>query len=180
MAKDAAGKWIGYGLGDSSAEVAKIEHRLLAAYPANSHAGELGVKEDQLYTEQTAAAVRELAKFINNDPVLLEGMAGGQRLARAEDPGVADLAFRRAIGACIPPDAGIAPPRRSKYPIQGVWAGNGLRTTAGTPIRLANHGSDETNTSSANGQLCRPSVAITAHAISFGLSSKVNSSLSGQ
>ena len=96
MAKDAAGNWIGYGPGDSSPEVARIEHRMLAAYPANSHAHELGVREDQLYTEETAAAVKELAKFVNNDPVLLERMAGGKRLARAEDLGVADLAFRKA------------------------------------------------------------------------------------
>jgi len=122
MAKDAAGKWIGYGPGDSSPEVAKIEHRLLAAYPTNSHAKTLGVKEDELYTDETAAAVRELAKHINNDPTLLERMAGGQRLSRAEDLGVADLAFRKAIGAFVPPDAGIAPAHRSKYPIQGVWA----------------------------------------------------------
>jgi len=122
MAKDAAGNWIGYGPGDSSPEVARIEHRMLAAYPANSHAHELGVREDQLYTEETAAAVKELAKFVNNDPVLLERMAGGKRLARAEDLGVADLAFRKAIGAYIPPDAAIPPPHRSKYPIQGVWA----------------------------------------------------------
>src|ERR1700754_3134410 len=52
----------------------------------------------------------------------LERMAGGKRLARAEDLGVADLAFRKAIGAYIPPDAAIPPPHRSKYPIQGVWA----------------------------------------------------------
>ena len=122
MARDAAGNWIGYGPGDSSPEVAKIEHRLLAAYPTNSHAQALGVKEDQLYTDETAAAVKELAKFVNNDPTLLERMAGGKRLARAEDLGVADLAFRKAIGACIPPDAGIPPGHRSKYPIQGVWA----------------------------------------------------------
>ena len=96
MAKDAAGNWIGYGPGDSSPEVARIEHRMLAAYPANSHAHELGVREDQLYTEETAAAVKELAKFVNNDPVLLERMAGGKRLARAEDLGVSDLAFRKA------------------------------------------------------------------------------------
>jgi hypothetical protein len=122
MAKDAAGKWIGYGPGDTGPEVAKIEHRMLAAYPANSHAQALGVKEDELYTEETAAAVRELAKHINNDPALLGRMAGGQRLARAEDLGVADLAFRKAIGAYIPPDAAIQPQHRSKYPIQGVWA----------------------------------------------------------
>ena len=65
MAKDAAGNWIGYGPGDSSPEVARIEHRMLAAYPTNSHAHELGVREDQLYTEETAAAVKELAEFVN-------------------------------------------------------------------------------------------------------------------
>ena len=63
MAKDAAGKWIGYGPGDTGAEVARIEHRLLAAYAANSHAKALGVKEDELYTDATAAAVKELATF---------------------------------------------------------------------------------------------------------------------
>jgi hypothetical protein len=41
--KDASGNWIGYGPGDTSEEVRKIEHRLLAAYPTHSHAKELGV-----------------------------------------------------------------------------------------------------------------------------------------
>jgi hypothetical protein len=122
MAKDAAGRWIGYGPGDTGTEVTKIEHRLLAAYSANSHAKALGVKEDGLYTDETAAAVKELATFINNDPELLQRMAGGQRLARAQDLGVSDLAFRKAIGAYIPPDAAIRPGLRTKYPIQGVWA----------------------------------------------------------
>ncbi|BBX72094.1 hypothetical protein MPSYJ_55550 [Mycolicibacterium psychrotolerans] len=82
---------------------------MLAAFPANSHAKALGVKEDEQYTDETAAAVKELAKFINNDPDLLARMAGGMRLARAEDLGIADLAFRRAIGAFVPPDAAIPP-----------------------------------------------------------------------
>jgi hypothetical protein len=50
-----------------SPELAKVEHRLLAAYPANSHAQALGVKDDDLYTDE-AAAVKELAKQIDNDP----------------------------------------------------------------------------------------------------------------
>ncbi|WP_246228821.1 hypothetical protein [Mycolicibacterium psychrotolerans] len=95
---------------------------MLAAFPANSHAKALGVKEDEQYTDETAAAVKELAKFINNDPDLLARMAGGMRLARAEDLGIADLAFRRAIGAFVPPDAAIPPTLRGRYPIQGVWA----------------------------------------------------------
>ena len=122
MAKDAAGNWIGYGPGDSSPEVAKIERRLLAAFPTNSHAEALGVKQDELYTDETAAAVRELATFINDDPELLHRMAGGQRLARAQDLGVADLAFRKAIGAYVPPDAALQGAHRGRYPIQGVWA----------------------------------------------------------
>jgi hypothetical protein len=122
MAKDSAGKWIGYGRGDSGPEVTKIEHRLLAAYPANSHAVALGVKEDQLYTDETAAAVKELAAHVNSDPTLLDRMAAGHRLTRAEDLGVADLAFRKAIGAYVEADAGIEPQHRTKYPIQGVWA----------------------------------------------------------
>jgi len=131
MARDAAGNWIGYGPGDSSPEVAKIEHRLLAAYPTNSHAQALGVKEDQLYTDETAAAVKELARFVNNDPALLQRMAGGTRLARAEELGVADLAFRKAIGAFIPPDAGIPPGHRSQPPIR-------LRASATSLSRLVN------------------------------------------
>lgn len=110
------GQWVGYGLGDESDEVTKIDRRLLYAYPKNSHAVEHGVVVDRHYDAATQAAVIDLATFINNDPELLRSMAGGRRLDRAQDLGVADLAFRQAIGAYVPPVY------RPKYPIQGVWA----------------------------------------------------------
>lgn len=119
MAHDEHGNWIGYGLGDTSPEVTKVNYRLLHAYPRNSRAVEHGVVEGDFYSLATEAAVRDLARFINNSPHDLETMAGGRRLDRAADLGVADLAFRRAIGAYIPPPA--SPPRQ-KYPAQGVWA----------------------------------------------------------
>ena len=51
----------------------------------------------------------------------------------------------------------------------GAIPGNERRTTADTPIWPANHGSDETKTCSANGQLWCPGVAITAHVMPFAL-----------
>jgi hypothetical protein len=43
MASDAAGNWIGYGPGDISPEVIRIEHRMLAAFPTHSKAETLGL-----------------------------------------------------------------------------------------------------------------------------------------
>ncbi|WP_157895621.1 hypothetical protein [Mycolicibacterium vaccae] len=43
MARDAAGNWIGYGPGDISPEVIRIEHRMLAAFPTHSKAETLGL-----------------------------------------------------------------------------------------------------------------------------------------
>jgi predicted transcriptional regulator with HTH domain len=107
--KDEHGAWIGYGIGDVSPEVRKIEHRLLYAYPRNSHAREHGVVEDTTYTEATAAAIRDLTTYIN---------ATEHKQLRTD--GVANLAVRQAIGAYTPP--GPPQPKPSRYPIQGVWA----------------------------------------------------------
>lgn len=120
MAKDEAGHFIGYGEGDTALEVAKVNHRLVKVYPTNSHATAYGVVDnDPLFSAATERAVIDLATFINNDPELRQKMAKGKRLDRAQDLGVADLAFRTAIGAYAPPPA-VA--RQQKYPAQGVWA----------------------------------------------------------
>lgn len=108
------GKWIGYGPGDRGPEVTKIERRLALAYPKNSHAAEHGLVVDDRYTDATAASVRDLAKFVNADPELLQRMTGGGTPLR--DDGIANLAVRKAIGAYV------EPVYQSKYPIQGVWA----------------------------------------------------------
>lgn len=110
------GKWIGYGPGDVSPEVPNIERRLLRAYPKNSHAVEHGVVLDDRYTDGTAAAVQDITRFMNNDPVELERLRRMGIATPLRDDGVANLAVRKAIGAYVDPVY------RSKYPIQGVWA----------------------------------------------------------
>ncbi len=110
------GKWIGYGPGDVSPEVINIERRLLHAYPKNSHAAEHGVVLDDRYTDGTAAAVRDITRFMNSDPIELERLRRLGITTPLRDDGVANLAVRKAIGAYV------APVYRSKYPIQGVWA----------------------------------------------------------
>lgn len=110
------GKWIGYGEGDVSAEVPKIERRLLLAYPKNSHAVEHGVTIDNLYTAGTAAATRDITTFMNNDPRELERLRRLGITTPLRSDGVANLDVRKAIGAYV------EPVYKSKYPIQGVWA----------------------------------------------------------
>lgn len=113
------GKWIGYGEGDVSDAVIPIEHRLVHAYPKNSHAIEHGVAVDRTYTAGTVHAVRDLTAFMNNDPRELQRL---QRMGIAtplRSDGVANLDVRKAIGAYV--EAPTNPPA-SKYPIQGVWA----------------------------------------------------------
>lgn len=118
MAKDPlTGAWIGYGPGDVSPEVHKVERRLLLAYPKNSHAVEHGVQIDDVFTNGTAAALRDLTEFMNNDPREHERLEKlNVRLPMRSD-GIADLNVRRAIGAYIDPPAVV----QSKYPIQGVF-----------------------------------------------------------
>lgn len=113
------GAWIGYGLGDSGDAVVKINHRLYAAFPANSKARELGVVDNSpYYSDATKDAVINIARYINASPADLERLAGGKPLTVAAEQGVADLALRTAIGAYVPPPP---PVRRQRYPIQGVW-----------------------------------------------------------
>ncbi|EIU63095.1 hypothetical protein MM1S1540310_2991 [Mycobacteroides abscessus subsp. bolletii 1S-154-0310] len=113
------GKWIGYGEGDESDAVIPIEHRLVHAYPKNSHAIEHGVAVDRTYTAGTAQAVRDLTAFMNNDPRERERLARMGIATPLRSDGVANLDVRKAIGAYI--EAPANPPQ-SKYPIQGVWA----------------------------------------------------------
>jgi len=102
MARDANGHWVGYGVGDSGPQVAKIQHRLLFAYPRNSHAVEHGVTESGTFDLATKAALIDLTTFLD---------AQGKKL-RVD--GIADYAVQVAIGAYIPP------PQGRRYPIQGV------------------------------------------------------------
>lgn len=119
MAHDEAGHWIGYGEGDRSAEVVKIERRLMSAYPKNSHAHEYGVVVDDYFGAATESALRELTMFMNADPRERERLLRlGCSLPLRTD-GIADLNVRKAVGAYVAPPP-IAP--RQKYPAQGVWA----------------------------------------------------------
>ena len=116
MAKDAAGNWIGYGVGDIGDEVKKINRRLLVAYPKNSKAKELGVVEDTIFTEATRNSLIVLSQFMNTDPGSLDRFAHiGVRTPLRLD-GVADLNTRKAIGSYV--TAPAAPTK--KFIQQGV------------------------------------------------------------
>lgn len=62
---DEYGNWIGIGLGDTGDKVTKIQHRLLKAFPANSHAVEHGVTESGTYDQGTADSVTDIATYLN-------------------------------------------------------------------------------------------------------------------
>jgi hypothetical protein len=82
MAHDDAGKWIGYGLNDVGPAVVRIQHRLIAAYPKNSKAKELGVTESGRYDQATFDAVFNIQPFLGLPAT-----------------GVANAATQRALGA---------------------------------------------------------------------------------
>lgn len=106
MAKDGSGKFIGYGVGDSSPECQKVNHRLLAAYPARSHAKSYGVADGPLFTEGTKTALIDLVTFMNGDKAsqLAATQVRGAKFPLRTD-GIADLNTRKAIGAYTPPAA---------------------------------------------------------------------------
>lgn len=64
MKNDETGKWIGYGVGDTGDPVVKIQHRLIAAFPRNSKAKELGVVESGIYNQATADAVKNVQPWL--------------------------------------------------------------------------------------------------------------------
>lgn len=105
MSTDANGKWIGYGIGDTGPQVAKIQHRLILAYPKNSHAVEHGVTESGTFDKATAAAVIDITSYLNAHT--------GTKL-RVD--GIADYAVQKAIGAVV--TAPVAPTKR--FVQQGV------------------------------------------------------------
>ena len=64
--KNADGKWVGYGIGDVGETVKKIQHRLIFAYPKNSHAFDHGVTESGAFDEATRAALIDITTHINH------------------------------------------------------------------------------------------------------------------
>lgn len=80
------GKWIGYGLGDTGDQVIKIQHRLIAAYPKNSKAKELGVVESGIYDQATADAVTNVQPFLKPPQAAT---------------GIANYATQKALGAAV-------------------------------------------------------------------------------
>lgn len=114
MAHDAAGKWIGYGVGDSAPQVAKIQHRLIYAYPKNSHAIDHGVIETGTFDTPTQAALIDLTTFDNTDPAQLASLKARGIEVPLRNDGIADYNVQLAIGAAVKPKLG------PKYPMQGV------------------------------------------------------------
>jgi hypothetical protein len=120
MAKDSAGKWIGYGVGDTGDQVVKIQHRLLAAFPKNSKAKELGVVESGIYDQATANAVANVQPFLKPPQAAT---------------GVANYATQQALGAALgsPAPAPVAAHR----PIWIYTApGSGAPWNVGPPFDL--------------------------------------------
>ncbi|WP_319456852.1 MULTISPECIES: cutinase [unclassified Mycobacterium] len=111
----AAGKFIGYGLGDSGPDVVKVQRRVIWAYPENSKARQLGVTESGNYDLATEQAVRNIQDYLNRTEPKAAKLGVGERY------GVADYATRVRIKAYIPPRLG------SRYKIQGV---GGVRSDA--------------------------------------------------
>lgn len=105
MASNERGDWIGYGPGDVAAQVAKIEGRLLRAYPKASRAVEVGVLEDSRYTVETAAAVENFQRYVNTHDT---------PPPKLRTDGIADYATQKRIGAV----ATLTPPAPSKRFIQ--------------------------------------------------------------
>jgi hypothetical protein len=104
--------WVGYGLGDKGLQVAKLNHRLFAAYSKNSKAKELGVVDNgDEFTEATKQALINITTFLN------QTQAAGLRT-----DGIADYKVQVRLGVVT-----IDPkPPVKKYPLQGV----GYDTTA--------------------------------------------------
>jgi peptidoglycan hydrolase-like protein with peptidoglycan-binding domain len=86
--KDANGHWIGYGLGDTGAQVTEIQHRLIHAYPKNSQAVTLGVTESGTFDTATEQAVKNFQQTVGL-PVT----------------GIANYATQVRMGAVVPAPA---------------------------------------------------------------------------
>jgi hypothetical protein len=84
--RDANGKWIGQGLGDTGPTVKLIQHRLIRAFPKNSQAVALGVTESGTYDQATADAVKNIQPFL-----------------KLPATGIANYATQVALGAATPP-----------------------------------------------------------------------------
>lgn len=104
MANDpVTGKFIGYGIGDISPECEKVNHRLLLAYNANSHASKYGVTDTTLFNQATKSALIDQNTFMNGDKnSQIAAATRGAKFPLRTD-GVADLNVRKAIGAYVPP-----------------------------------------------------------------------------
>lgn len=109
--KDADGKWIGYGLGDTLPLVTKIQRRLIYAYPRYSKALIHGVTESGTFDEPTRQAVIDISMHINLT-----------QKKNLRTDGVADWRVLVALGVVVP--APTAPTKR--FVQQGV----GFNTSA--------------------------------------------------
>ena len=120
------GKWVGYGVGDTGDQVIKIQHRLIAAYPKNSQAKELGVVESGIYDTATESAVRNIQPFL-----------------KLPATGIANAATQRALGAVTQPVA--APPKEHRK----IWIytapGSGGTWNQGPSFDLGNRCHDVLN-----------------------------------
>lgn len=115
------GKFVGYGLGDTSLECQHVNHRLLLAYNGTSHARLHGVVDGPLFTQATELALIDEVTFMNDDKA--SQFAAGTRGAKfpLRTDGIADLNVRKAIGAYTPPP----PPG----PLSVIFSINGAGST---------------------------------------------------
>jgi hypothetical protein len=107
MATDANGKWIGYGVGDTGDQVVRIQHRLIAAFPKNSKAKELGVVESGIYDQATADAVKNIQPFLKQSATGIANYATQLALgATLGSPAPAPTAAHRPIWIYTAPGSG--------------------------------------------------------------------------
>jgi hypothetical protein len=106
VAHDAAGKWVGLGVGDTGDPVIRIQHRLLAAFPKNSQAKTLGVVESGIYDQATADAVKNIQPFLKLPATGIANAATQRALGAIAQPVPAPVAARRKIWVFTAPGSG--------------------------------------------------------------------------
>lgn len=113
-----AGKWIGFGVGDSDPDVPRTDPNWHAVTLINTElarkykwARDMGIKPGPDFTELTSSAIEELCRNTGIEPVYdPQGRA------------VATLAMRARLGSYPPPP----PPRHAVLTFSGTWAPPGV------------------------------------------------------
>jgi hypothetical protein len=145
-----------------SDEIAKINRRLLLAYPKASQAVEEGVTLDDVFTEATHRATMNFQRYIND-----EIKAGREQGKPLREDGVFDYATKLRARVVIPAPTG---PVAKKYVQQGV----GFDTSAFMMGNPAHSYIDAVNEGSAEGmRLSLPTVGVPKVGIAYSMGGDV-------